>query len=256
MFLKKFEIKKESPVADIVTNDYRTADVFRKHGISYCCSGRSPLQLACEMRGIDVTSLQEELESVSRTLSISPMIDFQSWDAGFLIDYLLNIHHSYLDKALPRLQLLLKDFVAEHAKKHPYLDDLELQYNQLARTLRSSMAKEEDEIFPYIRQVVHAHKHKEPYAGLFIRTLRKPVEEAFFKGHEMATNLIFSIRNLTNTYTAPANACLNHKVVISKLKELDNDLVQHIYLEEHVLFPKVVQMEKELLAQQTLNNIK
>ena len=247
MFLKQFEITKDLPVADIVTKDYRTADIFRKHGISYCCAGKHPLQDACDMRGIDADEIKRELEKMTRKVSISPFIDFVDWDIGFLLDYILNVHHVYLDKALPSLQILLRDFVQNHGKKHPYLEELERQFNLLVRSLRSSMAKEEGEIFPYIRQVLHAHKHKEPYAGLFIRTLRKPVEEALFKGHEITANLILSIRQLTQTYTSPENVCLNHKVIIAKLKELDNDLVQHIYLEESVLFPKVLQMEKELL---------
>jgi regulator of cell morphogenesis and NO signaling len=252
MHLKEHEIKKEQAVADIVAKDYRTADVFRRHSITYCCAGKYPLQLACDMRGIDADKLKQELETATRTISISPLTDFNNWDSNFLVDYLLNVHHHYLDKTLPETQSLLKDFVAEHLKKFPYLEKLEQHFNQLVRVLRSSMTKEEEEIFPYIRQVTHAHKHKEPYAGLFIRTLRKPVEEALFKGHEMTTSIILSIRKLTDSYTTPENVCLNHKVVIAKLKELDNDLAQHIYLEESVLFPKVLQMEKDLLEQHTV----
>ncbi len=252
MSLRNSEINKSASVADIVAKDYRTAAVFRKHGITYCCAGKFPLQVACDMRGIDADILQQELESATRTISISSTIEFHDWDSSFLIDYLLNVHHDYLDKTLPGTQLLLKDFVAEHVKRFPYLEQLEQQFTQLLRVLRASMLKEEEEIFPYIRQVAHAHKHKEPYAGLFIRTLRKPVEEALFKGHEMVSNIILSIRKLTNGYSTPENVCLNHKVVIARLKELDNDLVQHIYLEEAVLFPKVFQMEKNLLEQHTV----
>ena len=77
--------------------------------------------------------------------------------------------------------------------------------------------------------------------------LRKPVEETMFKGHEIITDIIVSIRMLTNKYTTPENVCISHKVVIAKLKELDNDLMQHLYLEQSILFPRAMAIEKELL---------
>jgi len=251
MFLNQIEINGDSPVADIVARDYRTADVFREHGISYCCSGKAPLKLACEMRGIDVNTIKAELEEATRSRSISSLIDFTEWDLSFLIEYLLNVHHKYLKTSLPAMQSLLKNFVAEHEKKFPYLLQLEQQFQQLDRLLHTSMTREENEIFPYLRQIAHAHKHKEPYAKLFIRTLRKPVEEAFFKGHTAIMTTLFIIRKQTQSYTTPENVCLNHKVVIAKLKEIDEDLAQHIFIEESILFPKLLQMEKDLLEQQT-----
>jgi regulator of cell morphogenesis and NO signaling len=251
MHVKENGINNNLTVADIVALDYRTAEVFRRNGITYCCGGKFPLQQACMLRGLDADKIEEELHAATRTLSMPATVTFTDWDPGFLVDYLLNVHHDYLRKTLPSTEVLVKDFVAEHAKKYEYLEQLEQQFNLLARVLRLSMKKEEDEIFPYIRQIVHAHKHKEPYAGLFIRTLRKPVEEALFKGHVVTNEIIESIRSITQCYTPPEKACLNHKVVLARLCELDNDLVQHIHLEESVLFPKVRDMEKELLSQQS-----
>jgi regulator of cell morphogenesis and NO signaling len=52
---------------------------------------------------------------------------------------------------------------------------------------------------------------------------------------------------LTNDYTPPSNACVSHKVTFSKLRELDNDLMQHMHLENNILFPRAIEMEKILL---------
>ena len=62
-------------------------------------------------------------------------------------------------------------------------------------------------------------------------------------------SLFIDIRELTNHYSPPAHACISHKVSFLKLKELDNELVQHLFLENEILFPKALQMEKELLIQ-------
>jgi regulator of cell morphogenesis and NO signaling len=248
MFLQPFEISRKALVADIVAKDYRTADVFRRHGIGYCCGGKWPMEIACEMRGIDADKIQAELEAATRTIHVSNLLDFADWNIDFLIDYLINVHHRYLKKALPETQQMVSEFVKEHVKKFSYLEELEKQFDLLVKQLLPSIQREEEVIFPYIRQIAHAHQHKEPYAALFVRTMRKPVEETMFKGHETVSEIILAIRKLTNTYSTPENVCVSHKVVIAKLKELDNDLMQHLYLEQSVLFPRAIAIEKEVLG--------
>ena len=87
------------------------------------------------------------------------------------------------------------------------------------------------------------------YAALLVRTLRKPVENIMNHEHEYTKKYLYQTRELTSHYTPPANACISHKVSFLKLKELDNELVQHLFLENEILFPKALQMEKELLVQ-------
>jgi regulator of cell morphogenesis and NO signaling len=248
MFLKPFEISRKSLVADIVAQDYRTAAVFRKHGIGYCCGGKWPMDMACEMQGVDAEKVQMELEASIRTIHVSNFTGFAEWDVDFMIDYIINIHHFYLKNTLTDTQQLLGNFSKEHSKKFTWLGELEKQYDLLIKQLSRCMHREEEVLFPYIRQIAHAHKGKEPYAALLVRTLRKPVEDTMYKGHETVAGIIFSIRKLTDSYASPENVCTSHKVVLAKLKELDNDLSQHLYLEQSILFPRAVAIEKEVLS--------
>jgi regulator of cell morphogenesis and NO signaling len=247
MFLQPFEINRKSAVSDIVLQDFRTAEVFRKHGISYCCGAKWPMEMACEMHGVDVATLQKELEDAVRTVHLPNIVDYEKWDTGFLVEYIINIHHHYLKETLPKTQESVHEFIDEHVKKFPYLAELKKQFDQLVDELLKAVCSEEEVLFPYIRQLVHAHKHKEPYAAMFIRTLRKPVEQILHKSHSDISNIILSIRKLTNIYLVPPQACLSHQVVLSKLKELDNDLMQHFYLEKSILFPRAIRIEKEVL---------
>jgi len=248
MYLQPFEIDRQSSAADIVAKDYRTAVVFRKHGIGYCCGGKWPMEMTCELQGINLEKLQQELEAAIRTIPVSNQLDFSNWSIDFIIDYIVNIHHQYLRQSLPETMQILNDFVEEHLKKFPWLAELLIKYDLLMKQLEPAMKREEEVLFPYIRQIAHAHKDKEPYAVLLIKTLRKPVEESMFNGHEMVTKIISSIRTITNQYNTPANVCANHRVVMAKLKELDNDLMHHLYLEQMVLFPKAITIEKEVLS--------
>ena len=189
-----------------------------------------------------------ELESIVRINNISNQLNFADFDTDFIINYIINVHHEYLKKSLKGTQEMLADFAKEHIKKFAYLGELEDQFDILVNELLASVQHEEEVIFPYLRHLIHAHKHKEPYAVLLIKTLRKPVEDAMFNSHETVSEIIMSIRKLTTSYTPPENVCISHKVILAKLKELDNDLMQHLYLEQSILFPRAIAIEKELLS--------
>lgn len=233
--------------ADIVKDNYKTAAVFRKYGIEYCCGGKWPLKLICENHQIDQEVLVTELKSAARQISISGSLPFDSWKIDFLTDYIVNVHHQYLRQALPALKDQLQKFVTEHVKKYPHLSALETEFRVLHKTMIPHLQQEEEIIFPYIKQISHAYESKESYARLLVRTLRKPVEDIMHQEHEVIEKTLQQFRKLTNNYTPPEAACVSHRLSFLLLKELDDDLVQHTYLENEVLFPKAIAMEKELL---------
>jgi regulator of cell morphogenesis and NO signaling len=120
----------------------------------------------------------------------------------------------------------------------------------LHNTMLPHLLQEEEVIFPYIRQIAHAYESRESYASLLVRTLRKPVEDIMHHEHKLLEKVLYQFRILTNGYTPPEASCTSHRLSFSLLRELDEDLVQHIYLENEILFPKAVLMEKELLQRQ------
>lgn len=247
MFLRAFDIDDNSQVSDIVTRDYRTSAVFRKYGIEFCCAGRIPLKAACELNGIDKETIKQELNDAIRNIQIPNSLDFNSWDINFLIDYIRNIHHAYLTRHIPEIADLVERFADEHKKKYAWLPDLLRSFRELKKTILPHLEHEEQVIFPYIRQIAHAYRYREPYAALLVRTLRKPVEEMMDREHEEIASYLHRARLLTSNYAIPVNACVTHKVCFLKLRELDNDLVQHTHLENNILFPRAIEMEKELL---------
>jgi len=235
-------------VADIVSADYRTADVFRKYGIDFCCGGKWPLTIVCETKNLDIAVVKRELESAVRSTSIYNSLNFHEWDVDFLTDYIVNVHHQYLRKALPLAKGYLVDLVEGHQKKFPYLGHLATIFDQLCTETFPHLQQEESIIFPYIRPIAHAYHSKESYAGLLVRTVRKPVENVMHHEHETVHNFLHNMRRLTDHYTIPDGACVSHKVTFLKLLEIDNDLIQHLHLENDILFPRAIEMEKELLA--------
>jgi regulator of cell morphogenesis and NO signaling len=248
MFLQQIDIRKDSFVTEIVRQDYRTASVFKKYDIDFCCGGKWPLGTVCETKNLDFGMLKDELKSAIRPIKLSNTLQFDKWDIDFLTEYIINVHHRYLRDSLPQIKEQLEVFAKSHTKKYPYLPELMTQFDNLYKEFFPHLDQEEQVLFPYIRQIAHAYLSKESYASLLVRTLRKPVEKVMLHEHESVAKILHSLRRITHNYTAPEKACVSHQVTFSLLKELDNDLVQHLYLENQILFPKAIAMEKELLA--------
>ena len=158
----------DKTVAEIVRADYRTADVFKKFGINYCCGGKVLLEEACFAKEISYPLVVQELEKATRTISLSNNLQFDSWKIDFLIDYMNNVHHVYLYNTLPPLQINLLSFTNSHRKQFAYLDELLEEFEDFSTLLLIHNKHEEEVIFPYIKQIENTHRRKETYGNLFV----------------------------------------------------------------------------------------
>lgn len=238
--------KYNTTVSEIVRNDYRAADLFKKYGINYCCGGNITLQNVCMQRNIDYNQIVNELDFITRNIVISTALNFSEWKLEFMADYIVNVHHAYQKNALPSIETALISFAEAHKNKIPALEKVVTMFQQLSAIIIPHHLQEEEIIFPYIRQIENAFRRKETYGNLFVRTLRKPLSH-IQNEHAEIDRILKEIQLLTNFYIFPANACTSHQVLFHKLQEFHNDVIQHNYLESDILFPRAIQLEKELL---------
>lgn len=244
--MKNLSIDPYKTVSDIVQEDYRTADAFEKFNINYCSGENITLLQACETSNIRLGELQKELERVCRDIFVFNQLDYDHWKVDFLIDYIVNVHHAYLKSRMPVLLDQVTSFVNNYKNRYPYLENVSKSFVQLIAQLTLHIGHEEELTFPYMKQIENAYKRKESYGNLLVRTLRKPLinhEEEHLKIDELFRRL----RSATNNYSFPSDACVNHQVIYHKLNEFDDDMTQHKYLEDEILFPKSMNMERELL---------
>jgi len=236
---------KELTVSQMVRENYRTADVFKKYGINYCCGGAMDLDTACLMRGIDRSVIEAELKAARSVVLLPQGLPFQTWKPAFLVDYLLHIHHAYLTQTLPQLGVQLAGFTDGHKRKLPQFVEILEKFERLSTVLSEQMRYEEDVVFPYIRQLEHTTARREPYGSLFVRTLKKPLTTTENSGGQLA--LLDELKKAADNYQFPSNACTNHRVLFHRLKELDEGCRFHFQLEQQFLFPKALEMETCLL---------
>lgn len=246
MFKGPKEIRSDLLITDIVTNNYRTADVFRKYNIDFCCGGKMPLNMACELKGIDESDMLEELQYFAITYQ-----NAEQWPVDFTIDYLVNIHHNYFKNNIPVVHDYIDRFTSSHNKKFPELQQLPALAQQLSNKLTGLVNYESKSLFPYIKKIIYAYNNNEAYSKLFIKTLSKLSAEDLQEYYSQIKVVIIEIEDITNNFSLPENACTTHKVMLQKLHEFIDFTKQHFFIEKKILVPATLRMEKSLLEKYT-----
>jgi len=234
----------EETIGEMVTKDYRKAQAFKKLGIDFCCGGKKTLSEVSKSRGISLDLIKSELEAATKTAN-NAGLNFSSWELDFLSDYVVNTHHSYCRDSIPFIVEIANKVARVHGGRHPELVRVAEVFARIAQDLILHMGKEEKILFPFIKELVSAKNTgaavgNNPFGGVLspIRVMEMEHEQA---GEDMS-----EIRELTSGYTLPADACNSYTILFKKLEEFENDLYDHVHLENNILFPKAIQLENDL----------
>jgi regulator of cell morphogenesis and NO signaling len=236
------ETLEKTTIGEFVAKDFRTAAIFSKYGIDFCCRGQRTIEEVCDKENIDETNLLKELNTVLATKNDSG-IDFNSWPLDLLVDYIEKTHHRYVEEKTPVILQFLDKLCSVHGNNHPEL----LQINELfigcAGELAQHMKKEELILFPFIKKMMGAMTSHETVPPPHFGTVNNPIT-MMMEEHDTEGERFRTIAALTNNYSPPADACNTYRVTFAMLEEFEQDLHKHIHLESNILFPKTKALEK------------
>jgi regulator of cell morphogenesis and NO signaling len=230
-------------IRDVVAGDSRAAAVFQRHGIDFCCGGNRTIAAGCVAAGITAAPVVAELAALAAGERTGPR--FGEWDAGFLADYVVTNHHSYVRRALPVIAEHLDKVARAHGERHPETVAIAREWTAVAAELEEHMAKEEEVLFPYVRALADAARTGRPVPSACFASAAAPIRVMELE-HERAGEAMRRIRFLSDGYTPPADACLTYRVTYEELAEFERDLHQHVNLENNLLFPKALELEGRL----------
>jgi len=234
----------EQKVGEIVVADYRTAEVFKKFGIDFCCGGKKPLAKACADKGLNIAEVEQAIiEKQKNGATTENESEFNQWRLDKLVDYILNRHHKYVNESTPILLEFTTKIARVHGQDHPELMEIKELFFKLAEELHNHMMKEEHVLFPFIKNLAEAKESNVTFLGQ--RGIQNPISVMEHE-HDIAGELMEKIKTLSSNFQFPVNACNSYRFTFQKLKEYEDDLHQHIHLENNILFPKAVELEKEL----------
>jgi len=234
----------EATIRELVATDYRTAAVFERHGLDFCCSGCRTIEQACREAGIDADPVLRELDTVLHAPA-SDTPDFNSWDAAALITRIVHRHHGYVRQAIPALIQHTSKIASVHGTRHPELVHIAGLFHRVADEMTEHMFKEEQILFPFIIALENAREQNRPAPFAPFGTVNNPVRMMLAE-HDTAGDLLREMRKVSSDYALPADACISFKTFYEAVEAFEQDLHQHIHLENNLLFPKAIALEESL----------
>ncbi len=233
---------KNATIGEYVAKDFRTAALFSKYKIDFCCKGNKTLDEVCQVKGLDSNQIEDEINMILNSNSSSE-IEFKSFSPNLLIDYIIETHHKYILSKTTVILTYLDKLCKVHGERHPELFEINNLFKVSATNLFQHLQKEEEILFPFIKLMISALKNNESIQKPNFETVDNPIE-MLKDEHEAEGNLFVKISELTNGYNPPADACETYKVAFAMLKEFEQDLHKHIHLENNILFKKAKELEK------------
>jgi len=223
---------KDINIGEIVTRDFRAAEIFKNAGIDFCCGGSQSLEQACKEKNLDSSILETELSKLENT-TVNALHNFNEWELDFLCDYIVNTHHKTVLKLLPQLTVYTQKIAQVHGPNHQELIAIANLFDKINTELLQHLRNEEEVLFPAIKELLKSNS-AEAKATVISEITRMKGE------HEFAGGAMDKINVLSGNYNVPDDGCNTYKVAYKLLEEFEDDLHIHVHLENNILYPKAL----------------
>ena len=229
----------QKKIGEIVAEDYRTATVFDRYGIDFCCGGQVSLTTACQVKDLDFDVIQQEIKA-AKSEPLERSQNYATWSLSFLADYIVNTHHAYLNEEMGPIASYAHKIVDVHGTNHPELIKIATIFDKIASDMKGHLREEEEILFPAIKRAEADRKNGSPSKSMDYEVIKVSLVRLYHE-HEEIGDAVHEIRRLSNEYALPKDACNTFNLTYKKLKEFEDDLHRHVHLENNILFLKADQ---------------
>lgn len=232
-------------LSQIINENTKAAAVFEKYNFDLAENGSKTIRQVCEEKGILSGDVFNDLDGIiDFKVEIPEKID--DWELDAIVDFIINKHHKYVRTMIPVITAHTEKIASNHAEEHPEMVEAARIFSSVYKELKQHMMKEEEILFPYIKYLVKVKNCKAKFEKPYFGKIGNPINMMELE-HQSAGEDMYAIRKLLNNYAEPVNECETFKLCIRELKEFEEDHLKHVHLENHLLFPKAVLMEEQLL---------
>ena len=225
-------------LAQIVTNNHKAASIFEKHHLDFCCKGKRTLEQACSESDIKIEEVIEQLEKVGETNGSKT--NYNELSLAQLSEHIVSTHHNYVKNEMPALLGYLQKVASKHGDRHPEMNKVFQIFVAVKEEMEFHMQKEEMVLFPRIKDIENQIQEGKKVV-INSSYLQSPIN-MMEQEHDHAGSMLAEIRNLTNNYNPPADACTTYQLSFASLQAFELDLHRHVHLENNILFPKALKM--------------
>lgn len=242
------EIEPNTTVREIVVAIPASVSVLEDLGIDYCCGADKRLAEACQSAGLEISEVVRSIKAAE----MAPRADTGSEDwigqpLAKLMDHIVDKHHTYCRQEVARIEPLLAKVVNKHGGHHPEVRRISGLFSALSKELLMHLVKEEQTLFPYIARMEQTVTAGGSFPRPPFGTVQNPVHMMVLE-HDNAGEALKEIRNLSSGYVPPPDACETYRSLYAGLKIFEADMHLHVHLENNVLFPRAVDLERAALS--------
>ncbi len=228
----------EQTLAGIALSNHEYIPVLEKYSLDFCCRGKKTLADACSEKELSVNTIADEL--IASVKTATTRMPFTEMSADELISFILIHHHFYVKNSVATIHSHIEKVATKHGDRYTHMPRVLELFTAVAEELLQHMVKEEQILFPRIKKVAAADT-PESFVAMGPGFISAPIQ-MMESEHDNAGQLLFEIRDLTNNYTPPEDACTTHRVCLEELKAFEEDLHQHVHLENNILFPLAMKL--------------
>jgi regulator of cell morphogenesis and NO signaling len=241
------DIATDTRVADLAVAHAGTIRVFQAYGIDYCCGGRRALSEVCRERGLDFAAVSEAVRAAMAPAA-APVFDWAGAPLDDAADRIVAVYHVPLRAELVRLGEMADKVRRVHGERHPEVFEVAASLQALVEDVTPHMMKEERMLFPYLARLAAAARAGRATGGSPFGTVANPIR-VMEAEHEAVGEIVAGLRRTTGGYTAPEDACNTFRGLYHGLAALERDLHEHIHVENNIVFPRAVSLERALAGE-------
>lgn len=236
-------IARDKTVRDLLAEVPAAHRVFEEAGIDYCCGGEQTFEMACSKAHVSAAEVEQRIAEALETAT--PTSEVKNWHAeplADLVSHIIETHHAFTRREMARLAPLMGTVAQVHGKDHPELLRIQAIFEELSPEMNLHMMKEEEMFFPYIAQIEEAALEGRPVISTTFSGVKDPVR-AMMQEHDSTGAQLRAIREASADYLVPPGGCFSYQSLYEGFRAFEQDMHQHIHLENNILFPRALQME-------------
>lgn len=230
----------DKTIAELVTEDFRAAFVFRAFGIDYCCDGSKTISEYCTDTDLNQKEIYDALKE-AYTRPLEQNFDFKFWPLNLLATYIETKFHKLAKKQVPLIKAALERGIRRHGKDFLQLHEISLIFDQAAEELAQHLKREELILFPYIKKVFKNDETRHLLLSKDFSKIQRDIENLMLD-HEQEGEYLTQIRSITDNYSLPEDSPKSIRLIYSLLEEFDLSMQKHMHLERNILFEETLNL--------------
>lgn len=229
-------------ITELIEKNYVFASVLYYFGIEFYDYSEHTLEQVCRERGLSMQSVINSLESATRQ---DDLPNLSNLPVDIIIEYLKHSHYLFVKHKLPYIARLIHSLGPKEALSCTAAEDLKFIFPLYIEDFIQHIYQEEDTFFSYVLQLNNTLNGNFHPGKLFYMMENHSVER-FAIEHDTHDDEMEGIRNITNNYAVDDKTSLLVQVVYKELQSFEENLITHAKVENEILFPKALMIEKEV----------